>query len=51
MISIGKRIQPGPELSSATQVRDLLLDELSDEAEMVKNDLMTGALKGAKKKK
>ncbi|MHC4939239.1 MAG: phage holin family protein [Planctomycetota bacterium] len=81
LIKVGKSIQPGPELASATQVRDMLLDELSAEAEVVKEDfmqaradakrvrdgfakvaggvkglapvldLMTGALKGAKKKK
>ena len=40
LVSIAKRTQPGPELGSATQVRDLLLDELAAEAEVVKNDVM-----------
>lgn len=81
LISVAKGVQPGPEAGSATQVRDLLVEELSDEAEVFRQDymqaredalriragfakvaggvkglgpvvdLLTGALRGSKKKK
>ena len=40
LVSVANRVEPGPEVESATQVRDLLLDEISTDAEALKAEFM-----------
>ena len=40
VVTIAKGLKPGPEVESATQVRDLLLNEITADAEKLRTDFM-----------